>query len=101
MSSKDPTQTMPSAPQNPQTVTAYTVPEKLSEISDEEPKKTKTKKTHYFLSDFLDQEENWGKAELRPKYRPGRAWTVDELRLKGSVDLHKLWFCFLFFSYSY
>ncbi|PIO57861.1 hypothetical protein TELCIR_20719 [Teladorsagia circumcincta] len=40
---------------------------------------------------FYDDEANFGKSELRPKKRPGRSWTEDELRLKSNADLHKLW----------
>lgn len=43
------------------------------------------------LRDFFDDEANFGKSELRPKKRPGRSWTADELRLKSNSDLHKLW----------
>ncbi|KAE9417136.1 hypothetical protein Angca_008174, partial [Angiostrongylus cantonensis] len=41
---------------------------------------------------FFDDEENFGKSELRPKKRPGRSWSEDELRLKSNSDLHKLWY---------
>ncbi|WKY03462.1 hypothetical protein Q1695_004874 [Nippostrongylus brasiliensis] len=41
---------------------------------------------------FFDDEANFGKNELRPKKRPGRSWTEDELRLKSNSDLHKLWY---------
>ncbi|CAI2299467.1 unnamed protein product [Caenorhabditis sp. 36 PRJEB53466] len=44
------------------------------------------------MKQFFDDEANFGKAELRPKYRPGRSWTEDELRLKSNSDLHKLWY---------
>lgn len=43
------------------------------------------------MKQFFDDEANFGKAELRPKHRPGRSWTAEELRLKSNSDLHKLW----------
>jgi len=49
-------------------------------------------KKNYLLGEFFDREENWGKSEIRPKQRPGRSWTIQELRLKSSTDLHKLWY---------
>ncbi|PIC52683.1 hypothetical protein B9Z55_002685 [Caenorhabditis nigoni] len=44
------------------------------------------------MKQFFDDEANFGKAELRPKARPGRSWTEEELRLKSNSDLHKLWY---------
>ncbi|EFP03254.1 hypothetical protein CRE_28472 [Caenorhabditis remanei] len=44
------------------------------------------------MKQFFDDEANFGKAELRPKNRPGRSWTEEELRLKSNSDLHKLWY---------
>ncbi|KJH49005.1 hypothetical protein DICVIV_04843 [Dictyocaulus viviparus] len=43
------------------------------------------------LRQFFDDQENFGKPELRPRKRPGRSWSKDELRLKSNTDLHKLW----------
>ena len=39
------------------------------------------------LMEFFDEKKNWGEREVRV----GRAWKVDELRLKSNTDLHKLW----------
>uniref|UniRef100_A0A914YU65 Large ribosomal subunit protein uL29m n=1 Tax=Panagrolaimus superbus TaxID=310955 RepID=A0A914YU65_9BILA len=47
------------------------------------------------LAEFFDAEENFGVSELRPKLRPGRPWTTEELRLKSNTDLHKLWYVLL------
>jgi hypothetical protein len=44
------------------------------------------------LQEFFEEDsKNLGVSELRPKDRPGRAWSTDELRLKSNSDLHKLW----------
>lgn len=40
------------------------------------------------LMDFFDTKENW----IEDKVRHGRPWSLDELRGKSNVDLHKLWF---------
>ncbi|CAI4229349.1 unnamed protein product [Auanema sp. JU1783] len=44
------------------------------------------------FNQFFDDEANFAKSELRPKKRPGRSWTVEELRLKSNTDVHKLWY---------
>lgn len=40
------------------------------------------------LSEFFDSPENFGERKIKT----GRAWRIDELRLKSNSDLHKLWF---------
>lgn len=41
--------------------------------------------------EFFDAEKNWGENEIRL----GRAWTLDELRIRSNSDLHKLWYILL------
>ncbi|CAL1266675.1 unnamed protein product [Larinioides sclopetarius] len=40
------------------------------------------------LMEFFDDPKNFGENEVKS----GRAWTIDELRIKSNSDLHKLWF---------
>lgn len=40
------------------------------------------------LYEFFDSPDNWGEQVVRV----GRAWRVEELRVKSNSDLHKLWF---------
>ena len=37
--------------------------------------------------EFFDDPKNFGATEVKS----GRSWSVDELRQKSNVDLHKLW----------
>lgn len=41
--------------------------------------------------EFFDDPKNWAE----PEVKCGRAWTVDELRIKSNTDLHKLWYILL------
>lgn len=43
------------------------------------------------LMEFFEDPKNWGEMEVKC----GRAWTVDELRIKSNTDLHKLWYILL------
>lgn len=53
------------------------------------------------LREFFDNEQNFGVNELRPSKRPGRSWSVDELRLKSNSDLHRLWYGMIYFCSLY
>ncbi|KAK8753740.1 hypothetical protein OTU49_001390 [Cherax quadricarinatus] len=50
-----------------------------------------TSGSHKALSEFFDNEKNWGESEVKV----GRAWKLDELRIKSNEDLHKLWYVLL------
>ncbi|XP_068630597.1 large ribosomal subunit protein uL29m [Battus philenor] len=43
------------------------------------------------LMEFFDSKKNWSETNIRV----GRAWRLDELRIKSNVDLHKLWYVLL------
>lgn len=51
-------------------------------------KSFQTSVINHDLMEFFDDPKNWGEYEIKS----GRAWTVDELRIKSNSDLHKLWF---------
>jgi large subunit ribosomal protein L47 len=43
------------------------------------------------LMEFFDAKKNWPETNIRV----GRAWKLDELRIKSNMDLHKLWYVLL------
>ncbi|CAG9784919.1 unnamed protein product [Diatraea saccharalis] len=43
------------------------------------------------LMEFFDTKKNWSESNIRV----GRAWKLDELRIKSNSDLHKLWYVLL------
>lgn len=45
----------------------------------------------YDLMEFFDEKKNWNESNIRV----GRAWKLDELRIKSNTDLHKLWYVLL------
>lgn len=50
-----------------------------------------TTTANYDLMEFFDSKKNWGETNIRV----GRAWKLDELRIKSNTDLHKLWYVLL------
>lgn len=41
--------------------------------------------------EFFDEPSNWSETEVKS----GRAWKLDELRIKSNKELHQLWFILL------
>lgn len=50
-----------------------------------------TSAVRHDLMEFFEDPKNWGEMEVKV----GRAWTIDELRIKSNTDLHKLWYILL------
>lgn len=46
---------------------------------------------HNDLMEFFDDPKNWSENEVKV----GRAWNLDELRIKSNKDLHMLWYVLL------
>lgn len=56
-----------------------------------EAKKIHTTNSNRDLMEFFDAKKNWGEQTIKV----GRAWKLDELRIKSNTDLHKLWYVLL------
>ncbi|XP_026328935.1 39S ribosomal protein L47, mitochondrial [Hyposmocoma kahamanoa] len=56
-----------------------------------EAKKIHTTNCNRDLMEFFDAKKNWGEQTIKV----GRAWNLDELRIKSNTDLHKLWYVLL------
>lgn len=54
-------------------------------------KKIHTTNINHDLMEFFDVKKNWSETEIKV----GRAWKLDELRIKSNTDLHKLWYVLL------
>ncbi|XP_074655600.1 large ribosomal subunit protein uL29m-like [Tubulanus polymorphus] len=50
-----------------------------------------TSRNQLDLMEFFDDKKNWEKEAIQC----GRPWTHEELRIKSTVDLHKLWYVLL------
>ncbi|XP_013189145.2 large ribosomal subunit protein uL29m [Amyelois transitella] len=50
-----------------------------------------TSRISFDLMEFFDSKKNWTESNIKV----GRAWKLDELRIKSNTDLHKLWYVLL------
>lgn len=61
------------------------------EVDTVEDDKEAIQKNSKILMEFFDDPKNWPESEVKS----GRAWKLDELRIKSNKDLHQLWFVLL------
>lgn len=60
----------------------------MGSVSKQQQQWMHTTSSQLGLEEFFDDPKNFGERRIKT----GRAWSIDDLRLKSNSDLHKLWF---------